>query len=213
MRARGVSDPRVVAAIRQVPRARFVAPQETAAAYEDRPLPIAHDQVTTQPSLVAAMLEALGLGGDERVLEVGTGYGFQTALLATLARHVWSVERWPDMVDVARANLREQGIGNVDVVLGDGTEGLPDRPPFDAIIITAAFPRVPPPLIDQLAVNGRLVQPIGPGGEEDVMVFQASPDGLGPGRPITKAFFVPLYGRHGYPQRAATAGGRSASRP
>jgi protein-L-isoaspartate(D-aspartate) O-methyltransferase len=198
VRARGVRDARLLAAIGEVPRARFVAPEHAAAAYEDRPLPITHDQVTTQPSLVAAMVEALGLTGGERVLEVGTGYGFQTALLAVLAGHVWTVELWPDMVDVARANLDEQGVGNVHVVLGDGTEGLPEQAPFDAIVVTAAFPRVPPPLIRQLAEDGRLIQPIGPGGSEDVMLFEAAPEGLGPGRSITTARFVPLYGRHGY---------------
>ncbi|MBX6341139.1 MAG: protein-L-isoaspartate(D-aspartate) O-methyltransferase [Thermomicrobiaceae bacterium] len=196
--ATGVSDPRVLDALRAVPRAAFVPPEVADRAYVDEPLPIPHDQVTTQPSLVARMLEALRLRGDERALEVGAGYGFQTALLARLAREVWSVERWPDLAEAARANLARQGIANAEVVVGDGTEGLAAHAPYDAILVSAAFPAVPPPLVEQLATGGRLVQPIGPGGADDVTLFEKTPRGLVRRRVVTPARFVRLYGRHGY---------------
>src|SRR5436190_5635292 len=168
-RARGVRDDRLLGAIGRVPRARFVPADVASGAYVDEPLRIPHGQVTTQPSLVAQMVEALALTGDERVLEIGTGHGWQTALLAKLARGVWSVERWPDMVETARANLERAGVANVRVVLADGSEGLPGEAPFDRVIVAAAFPRVPPPLAEQLSAGGRLVQPIGPGGDDDVV--------------------------------------------
>jgi protein-L-isoaspartate(D-aspartate) O-methyltransferase len=197
--ATGVRDERVLDAFRAVPRAGFAPPELAARAYVDEPLPIPHGQVTTQPSLVARMVEGLGLTGTENVLEIGTGYGFQTALLAHLARFVWSVERWPDIAAVARANLARHGIANVAVIVGDGTEGLPEHAPFDAIIVSAAFPRVPPPLVEQLALGGRLVQPIGPGGMEEVVLFEKGPRELVPRRVLTGAHFVRLYGKHGFP--------------
>jgi protein-L-isoaspartate(D-aspartate) O-methyltransferase len=197
-RAFGVGDPRVLAAIRETPRAGFVPPELVARAYDDSPLPIAHGQVTTQPSLVAAMVEALGLAGGEAVLEVGTGLGWQTALLARLARTVWSVERFPDLADEARANLARNGIGNATVLVGDGTLGLPEAGPFDAILVAAAFPDVPQPLADQLAENGRLVQPIGPGGNDEVVLFEKSGDRLLRLRTVTGAHFVRLAGAHGF---------------
>jgi protein-L-isoaspartate(D-aspartate) O-methyltransferase len=166
-------------------------------AYLDEPVPISHRQVTTQPSLVAKMVEALNLNGDEKVLEIGTGYGYQTALLATLACEVWSIELWQDMTDTARSSLNEIGIANVTLLVGDGTLGLPDRAPFDAIIVTAAYPTVPTPLAGQLAEGGRLVQPIGPGGREEVRLFEKRGDRLVAQRSITGAYFVRLYGEYG----------------
>ncbi len=154
--------------------------------------------MTTQPSLVAKMIEALALTGEERVLEVGTGYGWQTALLARLAREVWSIERRPDLAETARENLARHGVENATVVVGDGTEGLAAQSPFDAILVSAAFPEVPEPLADQLVADGRLVQPIGPGGSEEVVLFERRPEGLVARRTITGAHFVRLVGRHGY---------------
>jgi protein-L-isoaspartate(D-aspartate) O-methyltransferase len=193
-----VSDGRVLDAFRAVPRADFVPSGLAREAYLDEPLPIPHRQVTTQPSLVARMVEALALRGDERVLEVGSGHGFQTALLAHLADFVWSVERWPDLAATARENLARAGVENAEVVVGDGSDGLPDRAPFHAVVVSAAFPEVPPPLIDQLACGGRLVQPLGSGGDEDVVLFERSSAGLERRRTLTGARFVRLFGKHGF---------------
>jgi protein-L-isoaspartate(D-aspartate) O-methyltransferase len=198
-RKAGVGDARVLEALHSVPRALFVPPSQIDRAYADAPLPIAHGQVTTQPSLVAKMVEALGLTGSERVLEIGTGYGWQTALLASLADFVWSVERWPDLAEAARANLERFGARNAEVAVGDGSRGLPGRAPFEAILVSAAFPRVPPPLAEQLVPGGRLVQPIGRGGDEDVVLFERHGDAFEVSRSLTLAHFVPLVGRHGFP--------------
>jgi protein-L-isoaspartate(D-aspartate) O-methyltransferase len=199
LRDEGLVDLRLLEAIRAVPRAEFVPPELADRAYHDTPLPIPHDQVTTQPSLVAKMLNALGLGGTERVLEVGTGYGWQTALLARLAREVWSVERWPDLATAAQENLGRRAVRNATVVVGDGSEGLAEQAPFEAILVAAAFPQVPEPLAEQLAAGGRLVQPIGLGGFEDVVLFERRPEGLIPVQTITGAHFVRLIGRRAFP--------------
>ena len=198
--AAGVRDDRVLEALLAVPRANFVPPNLAERAYLDLPLPIPHDQVTTQPSLSAKMIEALSLSGVERVLEVGTGYGFQTALLAHLSGFVWSIERWPDVAETARGNLARHGATNVDVVAGDGTEGLPEHAPYDAILVSAAFPSVAPPLAQQLAVGGRLVQPVGSGGAEAVVLFEKAHESLARRYTITGAHFVRLYGAHAFPE-------------
>lgn len=195
-RAAGVTDQRLLDAIAAVPRAAFVPPELADRAYEDIPLPIPHDQVTTQPSLVARMVASLELTPSDRVLEVGTGFGWQTALLARLAGFVWSIERWEDIADTARVHLER--LGNVTVVVGDGSGGLPEHAPYDAIVVAAAFPEVPRPLAEQLADGGRLVQPIGPGGADAVYLF-ANRDGvLEQRRLLTGAHFVRLYGQHGF---------------
>lgn len=200
VRADGIRDERVLEAFGAVPRAEFVPFELIEHAYVDIPLPIPHDQVTTQPSLVARMVEALDLSGSERVLEIGTGYGFQTALLARLADFVWSVERWPDLAANAREHLARHGVRNAEVVVGDGSEGLPEQAPFEAVLVSAAFPRVPLPLADQVAEGGRLVQPIGRGGMEEVVLFEHGPRGLDARRVLTGAHFVRLYGKHGFAQ-------------
>src|SRR5262249_41883678 len=159
----------------------------------DEPLPIPHGQVTTQPSLVAQMVEALELLPSERVLEIGTGYGWQTALLARLAGEVWSVERWPDIARTARTHLDRRGEGNATVVVADGSVGLPKHAPSDAIVVAAAFPEVPGPLVEQLADRGRLVQPIGLGGADEVVLFAKRGGVLEQARHVTGAHFVRLY--------------------
>jgi protein-L-isoaspartate(D-aspartate) O-methyltransferase len=188
----------VLEAVDAVPRAAFVPPELVDQADDDWPLLIPHGQVTTQPSLVARMIEALELFGTERVLEVGTGYGWQTALLARLAEEVWSVERFADITETARENLRRHGAEPAHVVVGDGTEGLAERSPFDAILVAAAFPTVPPPLIPQLTDGGRLVMPIGPGGQDTVVQFVKSGDRLVHTRDVVLAHFVRLVGRYGF---------------
>jgi protein-L-isoaspartate(D-aspartate) O-methyltransferase len=194
----GVDDPRLLDVMRQVPRAAFVPLDQVRLAYLDVPVPIPHSQVTTQPSLSARMIQALGLAGGEHVLEVGTGYGYQSALLGRLASFVTSIERWADLADQARRNLAAQGIDNVLVVEGDGTEGVPAAAPYDAILVSAAFPQVPEALVNQLRVGGRVVQPIGPGGGERVTLFERSAEGLVSREVVCHARFVRLYGRHGY---------------
>ncbi len=201
VRAIGVADPLVLDAVRRTPRAAFVPAAYAGRAYDDGPVPIPHHQVTTQPSLSAAMIAALGLAGTEQVLEVGTGHGYQTALLARLAARVVSVEIWPDLAEQARRNLAAHGIGNVVVLVADGTEGAPDYAPFDAIVVSAAFPRVPPPLTAQLSTGGRLVQPVGPGGAEDVVLYEKDEHGLRQVRVLMAASFVRLHGRYGFPDR------------
>jgi protein-L-isoaspartate(D-aspartate) O-methyltransferase len=197
-RSAGVRDERVLAAIGAVPRSGFVPPELAGVAYVDEPIRIPHGQVTTQPSLVAKMVAALELSGHERVLEVGTGFGWQTAILARLVATVWSVERFADIAETARESLARHEVDNAVVVVGDGSAGLPEQAPFDAILVSAAFPRVPPPLAAQLSEGGRLVQPIGPGGADDVVLFAKRGAGLVRVRSVTGAYFVRLYGRYGY---------------
>jgi protein-L-isoaspartate(D-aspartate) O-methyltransferase len=199
--AAGVRDPRVIEALRAVPRAGFVPLEVADRANLDRPLPIPHGQVTTQPSLSAKMIEALDLTGSERVLEIGTGYGFQTALLARLSRSVYSVERFPDVAETARRNLDRHRIENVMVAVDDGTRGLPEHAPYGAILVSAAFTSVPPPLVEQLSAGGRLVQPMGSGGEEEVVLFEKGEEDLVRLRTVTGAHFVRLYGAHAFPDR------------
>jgi protein-L-isoaspartate(D-aspartate) O-methyltransferase len=206
LHAEGIRDRRVLAAFRAVPRAGFVPLDAAGQAYVDAPIRIPHGQVTTQPSLIAAMVAALGLTGSERVLEVGTGLGFQTAILAQLARWVVSVERFADLAAQARSNLAAAGLGRVRVVVGDGTLGVPEHAPYQAIVVAAASPHVPGPLIEQLAPGGRLVHPVGPGGHEQVTAFHKKADRLVADARLIPARFVPLVGAHGTPSPQAQDG-------
>ncbi len=159
--ARGIRDPKVIAAMASVPRHRFVPAELRAAAYADGPLPIGAGQTISQPYIVALMTESLALAGGERVLEIGTGSGYQAAVLAGIADTVYSIEIVPELAARAAAILDTLGYRNVRVRAGDGYEGWPERAPFDAVIVTAAAPRLPEPLVAQLREGGRIVAPIG----------------------------------------------------
>ena len=159
--ARGVKDPRVLDAMRRIPRHLFVPEAEVPHAYEDRPLPIGSGQTISQPYIVAFMTEQLRLKGTETVLEIGTGSGYQTAVLAALAKNVYSVEIRPELAQEASDRLKRLGITNAEVRAADGYRGWPEHAPFDGILVTAAPERVPPPLLTQLASGGRMVIPVG----------------------------------------------------
>ncbi len=159
--ARGVRDPRVLSALARVPRHELVPAEQREHAYEDRPLPIGWEQTISQPYVVAYMTDQLQLRGEERVLEIGTGSGYQAAILSLLAREVYTIEIVEPLAERSRADLARLGYANVHVRAGDGYRGWPEQAPFDAIIVTAAPGHVPQPLIDQLAVGGRLVLPVG----------------------------------------------------
>jgi protein-L-isoaspartate(D-aspartate) O-methyltransferase len=170
LRARGVGDERVLAALRKVPRHRFVPEEMRAFAYEDGPLPIGLRQTISQPYVVAFMSAALELQGDERVLEVGSGSGYQAAILSELAREVFTIEILPALAERARATLEGLGYPNVHVRCGDGYLGWPEEAPFDAIMVTAAPDHVPEPLLEQLAVGGRMILPVGTDAQELVLI-------------------------------------------
>jgi protein-L-isoaspartate(D-aspartate) O-methyltransferase len=161
IRDRGVRDARVLDAMRKVPRHEFVPESQREMAYEDTPLPIGHGQTISQPFIVGFMTEALDVQASARVLEIGTGSGYQAAILGELARQVYSIEIVPDLAGQARRTLAAQGYQNVEVRTGDGYKGWPEQAPFDRIMVTAAPPEVPQALVDQLAVGGRMVLPVG----------------------------------------------------
>jgi protein-L-isoaspartate(D-aspartate) O-methyltransferase len=161
LRLEEVSNPAVLRAMETVPREEFVPESWRGAAYDDRALPIACGQTISQPAVVAYMTEQLRIGPDDRVLEVGTGSGYQAAVLAELAREVFSIERIPELAEAAAARLARLGYDNVRVRLGDGTGGWPEAAPFNAIMVTAAAPEIPPALLGQLGVGGRLIMPVG----------------------------------------------------
>ena len=166
LRARGISDPSVLAAMARVPRHDFVPPPLADLAYADHPLPIGFDQTISQPYIVAYMTEAAQVAPTDKVLEIGTGSGYQAAILGELAREVYTIEIVPELADRSRRLLREKGYENVHVRTGDGYAGWPEHAPFDAIVVTAAPDHVPPALVQQLAMNGRMIIPVGRGEQE-----------------------------------------------
>jgi protein-L-isoaspartate(D-aspartate) O-methyltransferase len=187
----GVS-PRIVAAFRRIAREDFVPESARDHAYGDRPIEILEQQTTSQPSLIARMIDAADPLPGDRVLEIGTGFGFQTALLATLAGEVVSVERHASIADAARANLEGAGITNTEVEVGDGWLGWPERAPYDAVIVSAAATEVPDALGDQLVEGGRLVIPVRGGMGDDVYLYIKRGNELVRARLLTPARFVPL---------------------
>jgi protein-L-isoaspartate(D-aspartate) O-methyltransferase len=197
LRGQDISDERVLAAMASVPRHLFVPRHLRARAYDDMPLPIGHGQTISQPLMVATMLQAMRLRGCERVLEVGAGSAYQAALLGELAREVVAVEIVPELARSAADTLRRLGHSNVEIVEGDGSLGWPAKAPYDVIAIAAAAPAVPPPLIEQLAIGGRLLAPVG-GRYGQTLVRMRK---LGDGRVVTEDLggcaFVPLVGEHG----------------
>jgi protein-L-isoaspartate(D-aspartate) O-methyltransferase len=201
--ARGVRDARVLETMRAVPRHQFVPPYQAEAAYRDTPLAIGQGQTISQPYIVALMTELLELKGDERVLEVGTGSGYQAAILSRLAAEVISVERFPSLAQEARERLARLGYENVRVEVGDGTLGWPQDAPYDAIIVTAASPEMPEPLPGQLADGGRLVAPVGPRWAQHLVRVRREGGRFKRETSIGVAF-VPLIGTHGWQERGET---------
>jgi len=190
--ARDVRDPRVLAAMEKVPRHLFVPTELRAQAYDDYPLPIGNDQTISQPYIVALMTSLLELRGGERVLEIGTGSGYQAAVLAEIAGEVYTIEILAPLVDQARATLVGIGYRNVELRHGDGWAGWPDKAPFDGIMVTAAPPRVPQPLLEQLKVGGKLVIPVGRF-FQDLLVYTRTADGFEK-RNVIPVRFVPMTG-------------------
>lgn len=196
---RGIHDRRVLEAMARVPRERFVSAAEREDAYADRALPIDCGQTISQPYMVALMTQALALAGGEKVLEIGTGSGYQTAVLAELAGHVVSIERHAELSDQAAGRLRALGYDNVTLVVGDGTLGWPAEAPFDRILVTAAARQCPPALFEQLAEGGRLVIPLGEA-EQQMLEAIHKCGGVPLREMLTACRFVPLVGEQGWPE-------------
>lgn len=194
---RGIRDKRVLDAMRQVPRHLFVPEDIRHLAYSDGPLPIGHGQTISQPYIVALMTELLELTGEEKVLELGTGSGYQAAILSCLAREVYSIERHPALAEQARKILTQLGYDNVMIRVGDGTLGWPEHAPYDAIIVTAAAPDVPQPLTEQLADGGRLVAPVGSRWSQMLVKVKRQGNKL-TRKNLTPVAFVPLIGEYGW---------------
>ena len=206
IQARGISDERVLAAMRAVPRHRFVPGHVLGAAYRDAPLPIGQGQTISQPYIVAYMTDRLGLVGSERVLEIGTGSGYQAAILSFLAREVITVERLPVLSREAKALFDELGYDNVHVKVGDGTLGWPEDAPYDAIVVTAAAPQVPAPLQWQLADGGCLLAPVGPRWSQQLVRVRREGESFQT-ETLLGVAFVPLIGEHGWQNRGSVGVG------
>jgi protein-L-isoaspartate(D-aspartate) O-methyltransferase len=197
LRSRGIMDERVLAAMGRVPRELFVPDSVAHLAYEDGALPIGFGQTISQPFIVATICSLLGLSGSERVLDVGSGSGYQAAVLAELAAEVVSIERVPELGESAREALRRAGYANVEVRVGDGSLGLPERAPYDAIAVAAAAPVIPPALYGQLVEGGRLVLPRGGRWGQDLVLVERASRGPVERRSVS-CRFVPLLGEEGF---------------
>lgn len=195
--SRGIKDPRVIAAMKKVPRHHFVEEALQKQAYSDHPLPIGEKQTISQPYMVALMTEALQLTGTEKVLEIGAGSGYQTAILAELAQKVYSVERIRSLAIRARQLLYELGYFNVEIKIFDGTYGWLEKSPFEAIVVTAGAPDIPQPLIDQLAVGGRMVIPVGDAFAQDLIRVTKTAEGMKK-EDLGGCRFVKLIGKYGW---------------
>lgn len=197
LRGRDIADERVLRAMSEVPRELFVPPDLRRRAYDDAALPIGEGQTISQPYMVARILEEAGAHGDDRVLDVGTGSGYQAAVLARLAGEVHSIERIPELAEQARRNLEAAGVQNVEVHVGDGSRGLAEHAPYDAIVVAAAAPELPQALYDQLKPGGRLVVPVGRRHGQRLEVIVRSPEGPAVVRSVP-CRFVPLVGEEGF---------------
>lgn len=198
VRGNGVRDLCVLRAIAEVPRHQFVPPALLRRAYEDNPLPIGQGQTISQPTIQAMSLEKMALTGKDKVLEIGTGSGYQTALLSMCAGQVFSVERLAPLAEQARKVLSELGYNNVSVLVGDGTLGWRAFEPYDAIVVAAASPVIPQPLLEQLAPGGRLLLPLGPRDAQVLTLVHKNAEGGIRVEQVTGAIFVPLLGKHGF---------------
>ncbi len=197
LRSRGIRDASVLAAMRAVPRHEFVPPEYVGAAYDDRPLPIGDAETISQPYMVAAMTAAANVSPGDKALEVGTGSGYQAAVLAYLGAQVYTIERNPRLADAARLRLARLGYSRVDVLCGDGSEGYPAAAPYQVIVVTAAAPQVPPALLDQLSEAGRLVIPVGTLMRQDLLlIFKHAGETVT--RMLDPCMFVPLVGKQAW---------------
>ena len=198
LRQRGIRDERLLAAMSKVPRHEFVSQQNWNEAYADHPIPIAEKQTTSQPYMIAAMVQAAEIKPEDRVLEIGAGSGYQTAVLAELASQVFAVERYASLAETAQKTLERLGYRNAKIITGDGSLGLAEAAPFDAIIVSAAAPRIPQALMDQLATGGRLLIPVGEADQQVLQLVQRNADGSISVRTLEGCRFVPLIGEQGF---------------
>lgn len=205
IRSKGIVDPAVLRAFEMTPRHAFVPTGLYHRAYEDQPLPIGSGQTISQPSIHAKYLELLNLKGHERVLEIGTGSGYQTVLLSHLAEQVFSIERIAPVLEQGRANIQRAGAKNVSLLLGDGTVGWRAHAPYDAILVSAASPKVPEPLVEQLAEGGKLIIPVGGQEEQELVMFTKKGSDL-VRESVLPVRFVPLVGTHGWRDEAGGRG-------
>lgn len=192
LKPRGIKDNMVLEAFSKVPRHMFVSPKQRSQAYEDHPLPIGSDQTISQPFIVALMTQSLELKGDENVLEVGTGSGYQTAILAELVKHVYSIERFEELSQNASSILQELGYNNISLTVGDGAKGWAEKAPFEGILVTAAAKHIPPLLLNQLSSNGKMVIPVGDFLAQEMLLIHKDEQGNIIKQEIGGCRFVPL---------------------